>query len=405
MRFAVDAVTVYTVLVVCALMGCGTAESAGLDAVGGDDGGSDTGPDAGGSGGAGGIDGSAGAAGTAGGGTTGSAGAAGDGGASGGTGGTGGTDGSAGTGMGGLLLLKSGFEPTVAVSADLRGLIGSDVAGYAWTDKPAWIADTKFQYVVKSDPLADYQEPVIESTLGPGGTQSHVLRMINKKDDPQTSSPSRTEFSFYGREAPNDYQEGYTRYWAKLQDNLPALFAGSGHPNPFYVFIEWKEPNTGVTWTKDECQAAFGPDAQQGGTNNYRVNVGLRKDAVDPSKLRWVLKGQIHQPCSLTEWTHINDDVHVPVGRWFLVEAFMRKHATNGRVYFAVDGQVVLDTDVTVPAGFHGQTTHVENPLRMHFWSAMKIYFDPALRYNGPISAWYDDFELWTSFPPGHPAW
>jgi hypothetical protein len=82
----------------------------------------------------------------------------------------------------------------------------------------------------------------------------------------------------------------------------------------------------------------------------------------------------------------------------------MKKHATNGRVYFAVNGEVVLDTHQTRPKDFTGRTQHADNPLELRFWSPMKNYHSMAWNRRGPVSQWYDDFELWTSFPPGHPA-
>ena len=82
----------------------------------------------------------------------------------------------------------------------------------------------------------------------------------------------------------------------------------------------------------------------------------------------------------------------------------MKKHTTQGRVYFAVNGQVVLDTEQTQPAGFNGRTQHADNPLELSFWSPLKNYHGMDWNRKGPISQWYDDFELWTDFPPGHSA-
>ena len=82
----------------------------------------------------------------------------------------------------------------------------------------------------------------------------------------------------------------------------------------------------------------------------------------------------------------------------------MKKHASAGRVYFAVDGQVVLDTRKTTPEGFSGRTEHADNPLELAFWSPMKNYHGMEWNRKGPVSQWYDDFELWSGFPPGHPG-
>ena len=34
----------------------------------------------------------------------------------------------------------------------------------------------------------------------------------------------------------------------------------------------------------------------------------------------------------------------------------------------------------------------------------MKNYHGMDWNRQGPVSQWYDEFELWSDFPPGHPA-
>jgi hypothetical protein len=103
------------------------------------------------------------------------------------------------------------------------------------------------------------------------------------------------------------------------------------------MIMEWKEPDSGIRKSAAECKAC-GEGA--GGSNNYRINIGIHREA-KATQLRWYLTGEHPQPCRKAEWTYSNPDVEVPLGRWFFVEAYMKKHATAGRVYFAVNGQVV----------------------------------------------------------------
>jgi hypothetical protein len=65
---------------------------------------------------------------------------------------------------------------------------------------------------------------------------------------------------------------------------------------------------------------------------------------------------------------------------------------------------VIVDTDDVKPAGFTGRTEHPDHPLPLRFWSPMKNYHGMEWNAQGPVSQWYDDFELWSGFPPGHPA-
>jgi hypothetical protein len=307
------------------------------------------------------------------------------------------------------MLMKSGFEEGVSLSADLNNILGSDVPGFSWTGSPSWISNTKFQYLVHSEPLREYQESAIEQMKGPNGNLTNVLRISNIKDCPEQKATSRNEFSFYGKNAPDDFKEGYVKYWMKLQRNLPDLIEFTGEsPNPiqpsqndqWYMILEWKEINSGIIKSKEECRE-FGGNA--GGSNNYRINIGLQK-LRGTNHFNWKIIGEQPQPCRVTEWDYINKEFTVPIDEWFLVEAYMKKHESNGRVYFAVNGNVILDTDIFRPEGFTGRTQHATNPLKLGFWSPLKNYHDMRWNKEGPVSQWYDDFELWSGFPQNHPA-
>ncbi|MHC4517981.1 MAG: DUF1961 family protein [Planctomycetota bacterium] len=301
----------------------------------------------------------------------------------------------------GQLLLKSGFEGDVQVTEGMGDIVGVDgETGFDWEARPAWIDSSRFVYLVgKGKTLPEFMASSIETATGPFGNETRVLRMENRADDPDHKSTSRNEYSFFVKKVPEDYRQGYVRYWMKLQDNLGEL-----HPKdeatPWYMVMEWKEPNSGTAKSAEECKK-LGQGA--GGSNNYRINVHIGREA-NAEEFRWYLTGQHPQPCRKTEWRYVNPDVAVPLGRWFLVEGYMKKHATDGRVYFAVDGRVVLDTNVIRPEGFVGRTEHAGNPLPLRFWSPLKNYHSMAWNHAGPISQWYDEFELWSDFPPGHPA-
>jgi len=299
------------------------------------------------------------------------------------------------------LLLISGFEPSVYVKQDMSDIAGVDqVSGFDWDTSPSWIESSRFTYLVGRDKkITDYMASFIQTDVGPHGNTTHVLCMQNKADDPDHSSTSRNEYSFFMKPVPNNYREGYVMYWMKLQDNLGELVP-KDEATPWYMIMEWKEPDSGISESAEECRKL---GERPGGSNNYRINVNIRREA-NTSKFRWYITGEHPQPCRKTEWTYAAPEAAVPLGRWFLVEAYMKQHATTGRVYFAVDGQVVLDTDITTPEGFTGRTEHGTNPLPLRFWSPMKNYHSMEWNQAGPVSQWYDDFELWSGFPPGHPA-
>jgi hypothetical protein len=301
----------------------------------------------------------------------------------------------------GRMLLKSGFEGEVRVTPDMADLTGIDPeSGYDWDATSEWIESSRFVYLVgKNKTLTDYMASSIETMIGPQGNETRVLRMENRADDPDQQSTSRNEYSFFMKAPPHEYREGYVRYWMKLQGNLGELLPND-RVTPWYMIMEWKEPDSRIRKSAAECRES---GEKAGGSNNYRINIGIQREA-HATKFRWHVMGEHPQPCRQAEWTYTNPDVEVPLGRWFFVEAYMKKHATAGRVYFAVNGQVVLDTRVTRPAGFTGRTEHADNPLPLKFWSPMKNYHSMEWNRQGPVSQWYDDFELWSGFPPGHPA-
>lgn len=125
----------------------------------------------------------------------------------------------------GRLLLKSGFEGDVRVTEGMADITGVDPnSEFDWDTTPGWIESSRFVYLAQKDKtLSDYMASSIETVIGPHGNETRVLCMQNKADDPDHSSTSRNEYSFFMKATPNGYQEGYVKYWMKLQlwwDNL-----------------------------------------------------------------------------------------------------------------------------------------------------------------------------------------
>jgi len=296
----------------------------------------------------------------------------------------------------GRLLFQSGFESDTSVDAEMKRLLGMDRAtGYDWQVYPDWIADARFVYLVRDPRLRDFVESRIITADGPHGTPSRVLEMRSSKDDPRQSSTTRNEFSWFSHAAPHDFREGFVRFWLKLED-LRA-FIPEDQEHSWYMIMEWKEPPSNDRWSLEKCRKL---GVQPPGSNNYRINIGLEKRA--GSGFCWRIMGQQAHPFRKTEWTYENRTVPVPLEQWFLVEAYLRKDRSRGRVYFAVNGKVVLDTDVTCPDHFTGRTEHATNPLPLKFWSPLKMYHGKDYWQVRPTIQWYDDLELWSSFPPGY---
>jgi len=281
------------------------------------------------------------------------------------------------------VIFASGFEPDTSITDDLLNIVGTDLStGYSWDELPGWVERSRFTYIISAGKdVLDFMNSEIIEMEGPLGHPTRVLHIENKADDPDNSSTSRNEFSLFSKDPPDDYSEGHVRYWMLLQDNLDRIIPLESNAG-WYMIMEWKEPNSGVTYTDDEC-TAMGCTAA--GSNNYRINIGIDKVA-GSDRLYWVAHGEAPQPCRCTEWTITNDEVPVPMGEWFQVEAYMRKDHVDGRVYFAVNGEVVVDTIV--------RTEHADNPLPLQFWSIFKLYHGNDWRALGSTNQWYDDLEM-----------
>ncbi len=295
-------------------------------------------------------------------------------------------------------LIHSGFESGVTITSDLDNITGVDQStGYDWSSNPSWIESSRFVYLIDKDtPPGRFQDSKIIETQGPHGNTTRVLQMTNIGNDPAHGSRSRNEYSLFGHrdDSGENFKEGYVRYWMKLDDIASRI--PFGDYSKFYMIMEWKEGDSGNRYSTAQCQDCC--DGSAGGTNNYRTSIYIRKER-NESVFRWRIKGEQVQPCRVGEWSYTNPTEYVIFDEWFLVEAYFRKDAADGRLVFAINGRIVLDTDQTKPEGFTGRTQHASNPLPLKFWSPMKNYFDHEWSEEGPISQYYDDFELWEQIP------
>jgi hypothetical protein len=283
----------------------------------------------------------------------------------------------------------SGFTPQTAITADLRRITGIDNnTGANWDDMGGWIQRNGFQYLA-GQPLTDFVDTDIIFTQGRLGTGTHILRMTSYQDDPNTTSTTRNELSLFSKPPPDDFKEGAVRYWAMLPPDMDTRIPVSRR-SPWWNFMEWKEPDSGQAWDAARCAGIGGP----GGTNNYRINVNIERDA-GSTQFYWRIMAEQVQPCRVAEWTWINRSVPVPMdGQWFVVRAYLKKQATGGRLYFSVNGAVVLDTAVSTPSGFTGRTQHRTNPLPLAFWSPLKLYHHEDWWDAGPTTMLYDEFRV-----------
>jgi hypothetical protein len=281
--------------------------------------------------------------------------------------------------------LKSGFEEGVEISYDeptrqLDRLVGRDhLTGFDWSkDVPA--AKANFFNLVRNERPGDYVRTELRDVEGRDGKSTRALRMEVTAKDPALKAPgllNRNEYSLFKPK----YDQAYTRYGMKLQDNY-LEFCPKDHAKSWRMFFEVKEPDSGVA-------RVHASDNRHTGTNNYRISCYIRRKP--EGELYWHVRGEAPQPVRTVDWEIFNDEVPVPVGRWFLVEILFR-HTEDGMMWLAIDGQQV--------AYHRGRARHPTNPLPIGFWSPFKLYLGLDWLQRGPAYQWIDDVEFWPDAPP-----
>jgi hypothetical protein len=124
-------------------------------------------------------------------------------------------------------------------------------------------------------------------------------------------------------------------------------------------------------------------------SGDYRVELAM-VDYNSTGKPYWQARGDNDANGGLPYqefWRETNTAVPIPVGQWFKLEIFWhRSTGSDGRVWFAVNGQKIFD----------------------HLGSNIGVNNNPITRimmnqlYSGstfPIYQWLDDLQVWSTFP------
>jgi hypothetical protein len=293
-------------------------------------------------------------------------------------------------------LFSSGFEGPITLVPpincwgtgcwqDITGL--DSLTQFSWPIN-VWGRGGKF--LLLTDPvsitpatLSNYALNRVDSVTGHRGDQTHALyQQISQNANgtaPMGTSPEQNEFQLLPLTENGDL---YISYWIKLQPDLVAkmnnLPAGPGIGG-------------GGTWRaffalKTGGQTSWGDPADNG---DYRIEVYVM--TYGGGQPYWTILGDNNAGGGaplLNNWSIENRSVPVPVGQWFKFEIFWhRSSATDGRVFMAVNGQVIADR--------HGANMGAWN-MPINRIMAPMVYSGSAM----PIYQWVDDLEVWDGFPP-----
>ncbi len=280
------------------------------------------------------------------------------------------------------LLFWSGFEGPLKLlkPADCYGrgcfqeLIGRDSAtGFGWPFRML-NGENKFQLLVDGphatpETVGQYMFNELQTVVGHKGTPTRALYSEVRQSGccgmaPQGGRATQNAFHvFPGADA----DDVYISKWMKFQPDLAEkLRAGA----PWRVVFEWKEG--GYTTSGGAFRTILLVTAFRGGALSWQVkwdndaNGGLPKQEF---------------------YRRQNARVLVPAGEWFKLEVFWHRSAgSDGRVWYAVNGQVIDD--------HYGPTIGVNGtPIG-------RIMINQV--YSGspyPIYQWMDDIQIWKGFP------
>jgi len=293
----------------------------------------------------------------------------------------------------GVLLFHSGFEPGSRIRHSANPLTGDDDITGKDVSLPApndWVEDLDNSKNIGRFNLqyqgGDTTQRFARIIPEPGNPSNHVLHFwLNEAN--VDGSKGRIQANLYGAET------GMKEFYQSVRIFLPDDFL---MVRKFPQKISWltiAEFWNNITWN-------------QSVPHRFRITLGIGKPVDWESDLCFILDGQ---DCELFEngsqkyttlWKEINQNVKVPVGKWFTMEYYYKEgDAKTGRFWMAIqpeggERQVVFDvTHFTHNSGD-------KNPDGVTDFNPLKLYTSKALidfmRSNGKaLQIYWDDFKLW----------
>jgi hypothetical protein len=272
------------------------------------------------------------------------------------------------------LLFWSGFEGTSAPGpvVDCYGngcfqeIIGSDSwTGYTWGPKVN-NGTARYQMLANSGSnpgptgIGKYMWNEVQTVTGPKGTPTKVMYShIAQSGCCGTGSQGggSTQLPYHIHPG-SDVKEMYISQWVKLQPDLSQKMGANN----------WR-----TLWETKTTDS------------DHRLNLYINTDA--SGKPYWMARADTYVPTHKDYWRVYNSTVPVPVGQWFKLETyFKRSSGSDGRVWMAANGQVIVDK--------FGSTMGPNNsPINRIMVNQL---------YSGstyPIYQWVDNVQVWSTFP------
>jgi len=281
-------------------------------------------------------------------------------------------------------LFSSGFEGATALNAPYnvpnawQEVVGTDsTTGFTWPPKIWGGGTSHFQMIVQgatpdATTLSNYQVNQLQTVTGHNGTPTRALYSEIKQSGCTGTNPmgSCVDQDAFLLQPPGETSDLYMSYWIKYQ---PDIVQKMNPPSPNWrVLFEWK---TGFN----------------GDDGDYRVAAQLVTWGLG-GPLSWHMTGDnVASSGSYTQvryWEQYTVTDAQTVSNWMKFEVFWhRSSGADGRVWMAVNGQVILD--------HYGSNMGVKNaPINRIFMP--NLYGSTAF----PIYQWIDDVQILDGFPP-----
>jgi hypothetical protein len=295
---------------------------------------------------------------------------------------------------GGILQFKSGFEDNTRIGGS-GGLAGRKIEGIdnsSPDDINSWdklFSGDYLPWVVQA--YGYLQGGALKIAQDPTDPNNKVLHLHNTELDVEEQRLSRSQWTMMQAQwwvddgTPNQFDKQFYRYRMFIPDNIPSTYT-YGDWSRWYMIWEshsWPEETVG---------------------EKTRYGVYIKKDT---NSDHWYFRAIQQRPEGCSDpgqgpceayWENTdNQNIAVPFGKWFTFEVFFKYHESDGEFYVAIteDGK-----PRQVVAHYEGQTKFDQ---KLHDQMVFKMYHHrDYLDKLGETSQYYDDFEIWSDYPPGY---
>lgn len=282
----------------------------------------------------------------------------------------------------GILQFASGFENNVQISQDGRSIVGADLsvptANNDWAKLSSYIPWALYQ-------SSNLQGGKMEIITDPNNPNNHLLHFFNSdKVTSGTSTVSRTqyalkqEYDWTDTGGPNLFSQQFTRFKILIPDTITKIYSDSESSDWYMI---WESH----AWVSE----------------NTRYGIYLHKHS---NSNQWYFEMRQQRPEGGTILWQNSDQFNIPVpfGTWFTLDIFLKYHETDGEFFAAIQP---ISGQRQILGDYKGQTKF---DTKLHDLMPFKLYHAgtiidkvKALGYDG-THQYYDDFEMWSDFPPGY---